>query len=85
MAKKSSVNRNSKRELMAKRDLGKRTRLKDVVMDRTVPVEERFAPALHADRPSARQLSQVQAVPHSTTRIGQLGSDPGHGQGQLVR
>ena len=42
MAKTSSVNRNRKREKMAKRDLAKRTRLKDLVMDRSLPVEERF-------------------------------------------
>jgi small subunit ribosomal protein S14 len=41
MAKKSSVNRNSKREQMAKRDLAKRSRLKE-----TVPVEERFEASL---------------------------------------
>jgi small subunit ribosomal protein S14 len=46
MAKKSSVNRNSKREQMAKRDLAKRSRLKETVMDRTVPVEERFEASL---------------------------------------
>lgn len=46
MAKASSVNRNNKRKAMAKRDLGKRTRLKEVVMDRTLPVEERFEATL---------------------------------------
>lgn len=42
MAKISSVNRNLKRERMAARDRTKRAALKDVVMDRTLPVEERF-------------------------------------------
>ncbi len=42
MAKVSQVNRNQKRERMAARDKGKRAALKDVVMDRTLPVEERF-------------------------------------------
>ncbi|HUZ65870.1 MAG TPA: 30S ribosomal protein S14 [Acetobacteraceae bacterium] len=42
MAKFSQVNRNAKREQMAKRDRTKRSALKEVVMDRTLPVEERF-------------------------------------------
>ncbi len=42
MAKTSQVNRNVKRERMAKRDKGKRTSLKSIVMDRTLPVEDRF-------------------------------------------
>lgn len=42
MAKTSAVNRNHKRERMAARDKVKRAALKDVVMDRTLPVEERF-------------------------------------------
>lgn len=42
MAKLSKVNRNAERERMAKRDRAKRQVLKDVVMDRTLPVEDRF-------------------------------------------
>jgi small subunit ribosomal protein S14 len=42
MAKTSAVNRNKMRERMAKRDKSKRAALKSVVMDRTLPVEERF-------------------------------------------
>jgi small subunit ribosomal protein S14 len=42
MAKTSSVNRNVKRERMAARDKGKRATLKAIVMDRTLPVEDRF-------------------------------------------
>jgi small subunit ribosomal protein S14 len=42
MAKTSQVNRNAKRERMAKRDKSKRESLKAVVMDRTLPVEDRF-------------------------------------------
>jgi small subunit ribosomal protein S14 len=42
MAKTSSVNRNKKRERMAQRDKGKRGALKAIVMDRTLPVEDRF-------------------------------------------
>ena len=42
MAKTSQVNRNLMRERMAKRDKAKRGTLKAIVMDRTLPVEDRF-------------------------------------------
>ena len=42
MAKTSQVNRNARREYMAKRDKTKRASLKAIVMDRTLPVEDRF-------------------------------------------
>jgi small subunit ribosomal protein S14 len=42
MAKASAVNRNKKREAMAKRDRSKRSKLKAQLMDRDSPVEERF-------------------------------------------
>lgn len=46
MAKTSQVNRNKMREKMAKRDKPKRQALKDVLMDRTLPVEDRFNASL---------------------------------------
>jgi small subunit ribosomal protein S14 len=46
MAKTSQVNRNGKREHMAKRDKGKRAALKAIIMDRTLPVEDRFNASL---------------------------------------
>jgi small subunit ribosomal protein S14 len=42
MAKTSQVNRNAKRERMSARDKSKRAALKSIVMDRTLPVEDRF-------------------------------------------
>ena len=42
MAKTSQVNRNKKRERMSSRDKGKRSQLKATIMDRTLPVEDRF-------------------------------------------
>jgi small subunit ribosomal protein S14 len=42
MAKTSQVNRNAMRERKAKRDKAKRAALKAVVMDRSLPVEDRF-------------------------------------------
>ena len=46
MAKTSQVNRNKKREYLAKRDKAKRAALKSVVMDRSRPVEDRFEATL---------------------------------------
>lgn len=42
MAKTSQVNRNARREYMAQRDKAKRASLKAIVMDRSLPVEDRF-------------------------------------------
>ena len=42
MAKASQVNRNGMRAYKAKRDKSKRAALKAIVMDRTLPVEDRF-------------------------------------------
>ena len=46
MAKLSAVNRNKRREQMAERDRAKRKALKEAIMDRTRPVEERFEASL---------------------------------------
>ena len=46
MAKTSQVKRNAKREHMAARDSGKRAVLKATIMDRTLPVEDRFEASL---------------------------------------
>ncbi len=42
MAKKSSINRNAKREKLAKRLEAKRKRIKDIALDENRPPEERF-------------------------------------------
>ena len=42
MAKFSQVNRNAMRAYKSKRDKSKRAALKAIVMDRTLPVEDRF-------------------------------------------
>ena len=46
MAKTSQVNRNAKRGRMSSRDKDKRAALKAVVMDRSLPVEDRFEATL---------------------------------------
>jgi small subunit ribosomal protein S14 len=58
MAKISSVERNKKRERMAKQQLGKRARLKAIVMNREASLEDRFDASLKlAEMP--RNGSQV--------------------------
>lgn len=46
MAKTSAITRNAKRVRMATRDKEKRAALKNIVMDRTLPVEDRFDASL---------------------------------------
>jgi small subunit ribosomal protein S14 len=46
MAKTSSIEKNNRRRKMAKKFAGKRSRLKTIAMDKTKPMEERFAASL---------------------------------------
>lgn len=46
MAKKSSIEKNNRRRKMTKRYSGRRARLKAISMDKTKPIEERFAAVL---------------------------------------
>jgi small subunit ribosomal protein S14 len=46
MAKKSSIEKNVRRDKLAKRTAGRRTRLKAIAIDRDAPPEERFAAQL---------------------------------------
>ena len=46
MAKTSSIEKNNRRRRMAKKFAGKRSRLKTIAMDKTRPMEERFAASL---------------------------------------
>ena len=46
MAKKSSIEKDKRRRKMAKSFSGRRSRLKAIVMDKTKPMEERFAATL---------------------------------------
>ena len=60
MAKTSQVIRNTKREKMVQRDKKKRGALKSVVMDRTLPVEDRFDASLKlAQLPRNGSLTRV--------------------------
>ena len=46
MAKKSSIEKNSRRRRLTKKYSGRRARLKAIAQDRSKPVEERFAATL---------------------------------------
>ena len=46
MAKTSSIEKNNRRRKMSKKFAGKRSRLKAIAMDKTKPMEERFAASL---------------------------------------
>jgi small subunit ribosomal protein S14 len=46
MAKKSSIEKNNRRQKMTKNAAPKRARLKAIIADKTKPVEERFAATL---------------------------------------
>ena len=46
MAKTSAITRNAKRARMSARDKEKRAALKNIVMDRSLPVEDRFDASL---------------------------------------
>ena len=46
MAKKSSIEKNERRRKMSKKFSGRRSRLKAIAMDKTKPMEERFAASL---------------------------------------
>ena len=46
MAKKSSIEKNKRRRKLTKQYAGRRARLKAIAMDKTKPMEERFAATL---------------------------------------
>jgi small subunit ribosomal protein S14 len=46
MAKKSMVEKNNRRRRMSKQFSGRRKRLKEIAMDKSKPIEERFAATL---------------------------------------
>ena len=103
MAKKSTIEKNNRRQRMAKRDANKRAALRAIVRDRSRPAEERFAAQLklaklprngaqvrgaqplRADRPAARHLPQVRAVPHRAQGACVFGAGARHGEVELVR
>lgn len=60
MAKKSSIEKNNRRRRMAKQLAGRRARLKEIVMDKDKPVEERFAASLKlAELPRNSSVTRI--------------------------
>ena len=60
MAKKSSIEKNNRRRKMTKQASGRRQRLKAIVMDKTKPMEERFAATLKlAEMPRNSSATRV--------------------------
>ncbi len=65
MAKKSSIEKNNRRKKLAKKYAGRRSRLKAIAMDKTKPMEERFAATLkmaELPRNSAANRSSIGLV-----------------------
>jgi small subunit ribosomal protein S14 len=60
MAKKSSIEKNSRRRRLTKKYSGRRARLKAIAQDRSKPVEERFAATLKlAELPRNSAASRI--------------------------
>ena len=60
MAKKSSIEKNNRRQRMAKKYSGRRARLKAIARDKTKPVEDRFAATLKlAELPRNSSVNRV--------------------------
>ena len=79
MAKKSSIEKNNRRQKMTKNAAAKRARLKAVIGDKTKPMEERFAATLKlAEMPRnssatrIRNRCEVSGRPRSVYRKNKL-------------
>jgi small subunit ribosomal protein S14 len=60
MAKKSSIEKNNRRKRMTKNAAPKRARLKAIIADKTLPMEERFAATLKlAEMPRNSSASRI--------------------------
>ena len=57
MAKKSSIEKNNRRRKLAKKYSGRRSRLKAIAQDKSVPMEERFAAALKLAHDAGSKLA----------------------------
>lgn len=75
MAKKSAIERNEKRRKMTDRYAAKRTALKDLANDRSLPMEERFAARLklaqlprNSSRVRIRNRCQISGRPRGNYR-----------------
>ncbi len=75
MAKLSSVNKNNKRIKLSKKYFSKRKKLKDIIMDKKLPLDERFKaqPKLsslprNSSKTRIRNRCQITGRPHGVYR-----------------
>ena len=73
MAKKSSIEKNNRRQRMVKNAAAKRARLKAVLADKSKPMEERFAATLKlAEMTRIRNRCELSGRPRSVYRKNKL-------------
>ena len=63
MAKTSSVEKNERRRRLVAAKAGKRKALKSVIMNKELPIEERFRAQLKLSRIAMRDLGSVGLIP----------------------
>ena len=75
MAKKSSINRNNKRILLSNKFFNKRKKLKEIIKNKKLPLEERFAAQLklakiprNSARTRIRNRCEISGRPHGVYR-----------------
>lgn len=75
MAKKSSIEKNNRRQKLAKKFLGRRSRLKAIAMNKDLPMEDRFAAAIkmaelprNSSRTRIRNRCEVTGRPRAVYR-----------------
>ncbi len=78
MAKKSSVEKNNRRQRMTKNAAEKRAKLKAIISDKNKPMEERF----RCDHQARRDAAQFVGDPHSQPLRSQRPSSRGLSQEQ---
>ena len=75
MAKLSSINKNNKRIKLSNRFFAKRKKLKEIIMDKQLPLEERFKAQLklsnlprNSSKTRVRNRCQITGRPHGVYR-----------------
>lgn len=75
MAKKSAIENNGRRRKLAKKYAGKRTRLRAIIHDKKLPIEERFAAGLklaelprNSSKTRIRNRCELSGRPRATYR-----------------
>ena len=75
MAKKSSINRNNKRILLSNKFFNKRKKLKEIIKNKKLPLEERFQAQLklsklpkNSSKTRIRNRCQITGRPHGVYR-----------------